>query len=58
MVNFGDLNMETILVEVQEGDITGVDIIFQDSLGDKSHGMTNTKLIKRELPKEVQLSPA
>lgn len=53
VVNYGNLNSEEIVCEVVEGDITGVDVLFQDKMNERTEGVTNLKVIKRELPREL-----
>ncbi|XP_057815739.2 protein TOC75, chloroplastic [Cryptomeria japonica] len=53
VVNFGHLNTKEIICEVIEGDITKVDIQFQDKMGNLCEGNTSTAVIIRELPDEL-----
>ncbi|KAH9295026.1 hypothetical protein KI387_038614, partial [Taxus chinensis] len=52
VVNFGHLNTKEIICEVVQGDITKVDIQFQDKMGNLCEGNTKQELIIRELPDE------
>eukprot|EP00271_Cylindrocystis_brebissonii_P021716 TRINITY_DN7927_c0_g1_i1.p1 TRINITY_DN7927_c0_g1~~TRINITY_DN7927_c0_g1_i1.p1 ORF type:complete len:728 (+),score=198.11 TRINITY_DN7927_c0_g1_i1:101-2284(+) len=54
VVNFGNLHTTEVVVEVQEGDITEVDIMFLDGTGKRFEGNTNLEVVKRELPRELQ----
>lgn len=53
VVNFGHLNTKEIICEVIEGEISKVDIQFQDKMGNPCEGNTQTALIIRELPTEL-----
>lgn len=55
VVNFGNLNSKEIVCEVVEGDITKVDVQFQDKMGNTCEGNTREIIIRRELPKQVLL---
>lgn len=57
VVNFGNLNTNEVVCEVVEGDITQLQIQFQDRLGFPSIGHTQQKIIQRELPDQVSLNP-
>ncbi|KAF6150299.1 hypothetical protein GIB67_033998 [Kingdonia uniflora] len=54
VVNFGNLNTKQVVCEVVEGDITKLDIQFQDKLGNICEGNTNLAVIRRELPKQLR----
>ncbi|KAJ0979535.1 hypothetical protein J5N97_015009 [Dioscorea zingiberensis] len=54
VVNFGNLNTREIVCEVVEGDITNLDIKFQDKLGNICEGNTQLGVIRRELPKQLR----
>ncbi len=56
VVNFGNLNTNEVVCEVVEGDITKVQILFQDKMGFPSEGNTQEKIIQRELPEQVRLT--
>lgn len=53
VVNFGNLNTNEVVCEVVEGDITKVQIQFQDKMGFPSVGHTQEVIIQRELPDQV-----
>lgn len=53
VVNFGNLNTNEVVCEVVEGDITKLQIQFQDKMGFPSVGRTQEVIIKRELPDQV-----
>ena len=55
VVNFGNLNSREIVCEVVEGDITKVDVQFQDKMGNTCEGNTQEVIIRKELPKQVLL---
>lgn len=57
VVNFGNLNTNEVVCEVVEGDITQVQIQFQDKLGFPAIGFTQKKIIQRELPDQVSMYP-
>ncbi|KAG0606632.1 hypothetical protein M758_9G156800 [Ceratodon purpureus] len=54
VVNFGNLNTNEVVCEVVEGDITQLQIQFQDRLGFPSIGHTQKKIIQRELPEQLK----
>lgn len=54
VVNFGNLNTNEVVCEVVEGDITKVQILFQDKMGFPSEGNTQEKIIQRELPEQLR----
>ncbi|XP_039136090.1 protein TOC75-3, chloroplastic [Dioscorea cayenensis subsp. rotundata] len=54
VVNFGNLNTREVVCEVVEGDITKLDIQFQDKLGNICEGNTQLGVIRRELPKQLR----
>lgn len=56
VVNFGNLNTNEVVCEVVEGDITKVQIQFQDKMGFPSEGHTQEVIIQRELPDQVSTS--
>ncbi|EFJ06295.1 hypothetical protein SELMODRAFT_430784 [Selaginella moellendorffii] len=53
VVNFGNLNTNEIVCEVVEGDITDVQIMFQDKMGLPVEGNTQVPIIERELPSQL-----
>uniref|UniRef100_A0A0D6R0X4 Uncharacterized protein n=1 Tax=Araucaria cunninghamii TaxID=56994 RepID=A0A0D6R0X4_ARACU len=53
VVNFGNLNTKEIVCEVVEGDITKVEIQFQDKMGNVCEGNTKDDVILRELPRRL-----
>ena len=53
VVNFGNLNTQEVVCEVVEGDITQLDIQFQDKLGNVVEGNTQVPVVQRELPRQV-----
>ncbi|KAL5991821.1 hypothetical protein ACLOJK_012732 [Asimina triloba] len=53
VVNFGNLNTREIVCEVVEGDITQLDVQFQDKLGNLCEGNTELPVVFRELPKQL-----
>jgi len=55
VVNFGNLNTKEVVCEVVEGDITKLDIQFQDKLGNVVEGNTQVPVIQRELPRQVYI---
>jgi len=55
VVNFGNLNTKEVVCEVVEGDITQLDIQFQDKLGNVVEGNTQVPVIQRELPRQVSI---
>ncbi|KAJ7564008.1 hypothetical protein O6H91_03G133900 [Diphasiastrum complanatum] len=54
VVNFGNLNTKEIVCEVIEGDITKVQIQFQDKMGNSCEGNTRLEIIARELPEQLR----
>ncbi|RZB84246.1 protein TOC75-3, chloroplastic-like [Glycine soja] len=54
VVNFGNLNTKEVVCEVVEGDITQLDIQFQDKLGNVVEGNTQVPVIQRELPRQLR----
>nr|KYP58515.1 hypothetical protein KK1_013926 [Cajanus cajan] len=54
VVNFGNLNTNEVVCEVVEGDITKLDIQFQDKLGNVVEGNTQVPVIQRELPRQLR----
>lgn len=56
VVNFGNLNTNEVVCEVVEGDVTRVQIMFQDRMGNPCEGNTSQKIIERELPSQVTSS--
>ncbi|GFZ01437.1 translocon at the outer envelope membrane of chloroplasts 75-III [Actinidia rufa] len=54
VVNFGNLNTEEVVCEVTEGDITKLVIQFQDKLGNECEGNTKLKVVRRQLPEQLQ----
>eukprot|EP00850_Spirogloea_muscicola_P013704 SM000094S24721 [mRNA] locus=s94:538502:542137:+ [translate_table: standard] len=54
VVNFGNLNTDEVVCEIVEGDITKVEIQFQDRMGNPCEGLTQPDLITRELPSELK----
>ncbi|OVA17813.1 Bacterial surface antigen (D15) [Macleaya cordata] len=54
VVNFGNLNTKEVVCEVVEGDITKLEIQFQDKLGNVCEGNTQMGIIRRELPKQLR----
>ncbi|XP_027341151.1 protein TOC75-3, chloroplastic-like isoform X1 [Abrus precatorius] len=54
VVNFGNLNTKEVVCEVVEGDITKLDIQFQDKLGNVVEGNTQVPVIQRELPRQLR----
>ncbi|KAK7272052.1 hypothetical protein RJT34_28422 [Clitoria ternatea] len=54
VVNFGNLNTKEVVCEVVEGDITKLDIQFQDKLGNVVEGNTQFPVIQRELPRQLR----
>ncbi|RDX89242.1 Protein TOC75-3, chloroplastic, partial [Mucuna pruriens] len=54
VVNFGNLNTKEVVCEVVEGDITQLDIQFQDKLGNVVEGNTQIPVIQRELPRQLR----
>lgn len=54
VVNFGNLNTNEVVCEVVEGDITKVQIQFQDKMGFPSVGHTQEVIIQRELPDQLR----
>ncbi|KAI3989876.1 hypothetical protein MKX01_040846 [Papaver californicum] len=54
VVNFGNLNTKEVVCEVVEGDITKLDIQFQDKLGNIVEGNTQVGVIMRDLPRQLQ----
>lgn len=55
VVNFGNLNTQEIVCEVVEGDITELVVQFQDKLGNVCEGNTQFGVVRRELPKQVDI---
>eukprot|EP00246_Nothoceros_aenigmaticus_P003842 TRINITY_DN15047_c0_g2_i1.p1 TRINITY_DN15047_c0_g2~~TRINITY_DN15047_c0_g2_i1.p1 ORF type:complete len:600 (-),score=84.51 TRINITY_DN15047_c0_g2_i1:420-2054(-) len=53
VVNFGNLNTNEVVCEVVEGDVTKVQIMFQDKMGNPCEGNTVQKVIERELPSQL-----
>ena len=53
VINFGNLNTPDIVCEVVEGDITGVEVQYLDAMGQRCEGLTDERIILRELPVEV-----
>lgn len=53
VTNFGNLNSKELVCEVMEGDITQLVIHFQDKLGNVIEGNTQTPIVHREIPKQV-----
>ncbi|TKY48392.1 TOC75-3 protein [Spatholobus suberectus] len=54
VVNFGNLNTKEVVCEVVEGDITQLDVQFQDKLGNVVEGNTQVPVIQRELPRQLR----
>ncbi|GFZ19853.1 translocon at the outer envelope membrane of chloroplasts 75-III [Actinidia rufa] len=54
VVNFGNLNTEEVVCEVTEGDITKLVIQFHDKLGNECEGNTKLKVVRRQLPEQLQ----
>lgn len=54
VVNFGNLNNKEVICEVVEGDITKVDVQFQDKMGNTCEGNTQEIIIRRELPRQLR----
>ncbi|CAI7847076.1 unnamed protein product, partial [Closterium sp. NIES-53] len=54
VINFGNLNTPDIVCEVVEGDVTGVEVQFLDKMGQRCEGITDERVVMRELPIEVR----
>ncbi|KAL6660581.1 hypothetical protein ACP70R_001616 [Stipagrostis hirtigluma subsp. patula] len=54
VVGYGKLDSGDVVCEVVEGDITRVDYVFQDKLGNVVDGNTRTPLIDRQLPQQLR----
>ncbi|KAJ8439857.1 hypothetical protein Cgig2_003923 [Carnegiea gigantea] len=55
VVNLRSLPAKEVVCEVIEGDITQVEVKFQDELGNAFEGKTKLPVIQRELPKQASL---
>lgn len=53
VVNFDKLGTRELAVVIDEGDISKVEVRFEDKLGNACEGNTRLDLIRRELPKQV-----